>query len=84
MSPAQHSAALEALRRERFSTHITSETIAGIDYASAGLKIQVACDHLDESLPNRQVLRTRRAYAALVEGTAELGLWLRSNGYDTV
>ncbi len=83
MTPQEHSAALEAVRREKFDPTINnSRKVGDIDYGSAGLKIDTACQHLEESLPNHQLHRTQLAYRALVEGTQELGVWLRANGYD--
>lgn len=73
--------AIEALRREPFST-LPQDAVHGLDYASAGLKIDLAALHLDEALPNRQQLRTQAAYKLLAEGVQELGVWLRGNGYE--
>ena len=73
---------LEPLRREAFSTTVTQHSVGSIDYASAGLKVDLACSHLEESLPNRQLERTSAAYKLLNEGVQELGVWLRANGYN--
>lgn len=72
-------AAIESLRRERDMGF--DPTAQGLpDYASAGLKIQVAMHHLDESIPNGQLERTRAGLRLLNEGTAELTAWLVGRG----
>ena len=53
-----------------------------LDYSTAGLKVDVARAHLDESIPNRQKRRTELAFKSLTEGVEELRTWLRGSGYD--
>lgn len=53
-----------------------------LDYSTAGLKVDVARAHLDESIPNRQKRRTELAFKSLAEGVEELRTWLRGSGYD--
>lgn len=77
-----HSAAAELYRREKPTTSLTTLSATVPDYAAPALKIDVAMHHLDESIANSQRLRTQYAYCTLLEGAAELGVWLRANGYD--
>lgn len=83
---AFHSQLTEALRRSRADTSLRGDPITvgaiTLDYASAGLKIDVAKTHLDESIPNKQPERTEAAFRALQEGFYELQMWLRMSGYD--
>lgn len=64
----------------RLSYHVTTPG-ESVDYGSAGLKIDLACAHLDEGIPNKQKERVEAAYLALMEGVFELSLWMQSNGY---
>lgn len=86
MNAQHHSARLEAVRREPPSTGLTNVpivTLTGpIDYASAGLNIDVAVHHLDEALCSRQKRRAELALAALREGVAELEAWMKLAGYN--
>lgn len=84
MDANAYAAALEAHRREPPSPTLHNTPAHGplLDYASAGLKVDVALHHLDESLPGRQRARTTLAFKALREGVEELAVWLRANGYD--
>jgi hypothetical protein len=52
------------------------------DYSTAGGLIDRGKSHLDESIPNGQRRRTETAYAQLLRGVMELGVWLRAKGYD--
>lgn len=83
---AFHSQLTEALRRSRTDSRLKSDPITvgdvTLDYASAGLKIDVAKMHLDESIPNKQPERTEAAFRSLREGFYELQMWLRMSGYD--
>lgn len=87
MTPQQHSTYIEFMRRETPTTslrNVPAHTTAGVlvDYASAGLKIDVAVHHLDEALCSRQKLRAERALIALREGMAELEAWMKLSGYN--
>ncbi len=92
MTPQEHSDNLEDLRREPSDTEgLTSEPLLVqrnalpflfVDYAAAGLKIDRGVSHMDESVPNKQKLRTEAAFRAMNEGLVELGIWLRANGYE--
>lgn len=52
-----------------------------LDYATAGMAVQRAMHHLDESLPTGQRRRGELAYRMLREGTDDLGVWMRRRGY---
>lgn len=72
----------EVARRDRAGViNVTGGPPATVsDYASAGIKIDIGKQHLDESLPNGQYARTRAAYMLMRAGVDELGVWLRSRG----
>ncbi len=82
---------LESMRREKSNPYLGTNVVhmhdantgpsAPVDYGAAGLKVDRAKHHLDESIPNKQHGRTVAAYHALREGCDELYLWLRLNGY---
>ena len=85
------SAECERLRREPRSNEVTTAAKVLVrvdgeppliaDYASAGLKIDLAKHHLDESIPGQQKERTEAAMRAMREGIQELNVWLVLNGY---
>lgn len=92
MNTKQIDEQLEALRREKSNTNLGATVVhlhnadirqaaGSVDYGSAGLKVDRAKHHLDESIPNKQHDRTCAAYRALREGADELYLWLKLNGY---
>lgn len=85
MKAQLHSQLLEDVRREPPTTSLGGVPITTrdriIDYASAGLKIDVAVHHLDEALCGRQKLRSERALAALRDGVQELEEWMKLSGY---
>ena len=85
-SVKEYSDACEAHRREARDSHLRTAPVntfgVVLDYASAGLKVQVAMHHLDEGLPGQQKLRCEAAFHALQAGYAELQRWMRANGYD--
>lgn len=74
----------EEARRDRAG--VFSVTIGDpadvMDYAAAGIKIDIAKMHLDESIPSGQLARTRNAYLLMRAGVDELGVWLRSRGVE--
>ena len=53
-----------------------------LDYASSGVTIESAAQHLRESIPNGQKGRTEAAFAALREAVALQEEWLRAKGFD--
>lgn len=76
-----YAAAAEDLRRSRSGQLNTVPTAPPLlDYASAGLKIDLAKHHLDESLPNGQLDRSVAAFKLLRAGVEELAVWLRQQG----
>lgn len=85
MTPKEHNDKCEALRREKSVTTLGAGMLgsgpSAVDYGSAGLKLDIAGSHLDEGIPNKQPHRVAAAYAALKEGTEEMGQWLAANGY---
>lgn len=74
---------VEALRREPRSMDAIPVEGALLDYAQAGMCIQLAMHHLDESLPTGQKERSEKALALLMIGTAMLSEWMELKGYDT-
>ena len=89
MTPEAHMARMEAHRREPRCGSVTTRPLPqayplfpqGIDYATAGLKIQLAMTHLDEGLPGQQKQRCVDAWHALQEGVREMEAWMNENGY---
>lgn len=74
---------IETLRREPTNTAIPAAGPATVlDYSTGALRIDRAKHHLDEALPNRQVKRAEAAFKELRAGVEELGVWMRSAGYD--
>ena len=88
-SVADFNARLEALRREtaRFTPkavpHPTDPNEL-LDYSTAGMYIDLAKFHLDESLPNGQPQRTAVAIECLGYGLKELLRWAEANGFRNV
>lgn len=76
---------LEAVRREPPTSSLGGVPITlparTLDYASAGVKIDLAVHHLDEALCSRQKLRAERAMALLKVGVQELEEWMKLSGY---
>lgn len=52
-----------------------------LDYAPAGLQVDLAMHHLDEGLPLRQRARCEAAFRQLERGVFELRAWMLLNGY---
>jgi hypothetical protein len=52
------------------------------DWGAAGLNIDFAKHHLDEGLPNGQLLRVRASFMLMRQGVEELAVWLRAKGVD--
>lgn len=52
-----------------------------MDYAPAGLQVDLAMHHLDEGLPLRQRARCEAAFRQLERGVFELRAWMLLNGY---
>jgi hypothetical protein len=81
----ERSARTEALRRGGDGT-LNPNPIPGwpveLDWASAGLKIDLGKSALDEALPNGQLHRAAEAYRLLRQGAEELAVWLRMQGAD--
>jgi hypothetical protein len=80
----EHAERAEIARRD-YSQSIDTRPLApgvSFDYASAGLKMDQARHHLDESIPNAQHTRTREAFLLMRQGVEELACWLRSKGVD--
>jgi hypothetical protein len=50
------------------------------DWGAAGIKIDVAKHHLDESIPNGQMERTQNAFLLMRQGVEELACFLRAKG----
>lgn len=85
-TPDQRYAILaESQRREACGRLDVHPTPGGVvpklpDYAESCTRIQRGLQHLDESLPNGQLQRTRYAYLLLRSGVDTLGAWLRDRG----
>jgi len=81
---------LEEIRREPqsnltyYATKMDGKLREGevFDYAGPALKIQAGMHHLDESLPNRQKIRSEEAFKAILEGVNELQAWMRAQGFN--
>lgn len=52
------------------------------DWGAAGIKIDIAKHHLDESIPNGQRARTKAAFCLLRQGVEELACFLRAKGIE--
>jgi hypothetical protein len=52
------------------------------DYSGSAQLITSAMMHLDEGLPLGQRQRCEHAYKALMQGAAELGVWMRAHGFN--
>lgn len=78
---------IEKLRRVKADTAGLSAEVARtanggwLDYASAGVKLDLGRAHLDEAIPNKQRERAVEALRLMREGVEELSVWMRMNGY---
>jgi hypothetical protein len=70
----------EAHRREAPS--LDSAPLVGVaDYGGTAQTLTMAIAHLDEAVPNGQLLRASYAYRAASISLGEYGAWLRAKGY---
>lgn len=74
---------IEALRKERSNMDASPVTTNVPDYAAAGNLIDKAIFHLDEALPNGQLIRAGAALVLMKEGVAQLEKWMQDKGYVT-
>jgi hypothetical protein len=89
----QMTALMEQMRREQPSIDASPlvgaafEKIAGqvdvVDYSTACSMIDAAISHLDEGLPNGQVVRCSVAMTLLLTGVTLLNRWMSLKGYCT-
>jgi hypothetical protein len=72
----------ETHRREPSNPRLNTYPLAQVaDYSGPAQTLSMALAHLDESVPNGQLLRTSYAYRAAQLALAEYGVWLRAKGY---
>lgn len=73
---------LEHVRRDPESFDNQPIVVDGkrVDYSTFGLKLEAACSHLRESLPNAQSKRTSLALALMNEGVRGLNVWAGMKG----
>ena len=71
----------EQHRREKST--MTSPTFPDtVDYSFAGIAIDMARSHLDESIPSGQKVRSEAAATLMASGLVELLVWMRAAGYS--
>ena len=82
---ADGEALMNAAERHRVSHEphsVSPKHVDGIvDYALAGIWISTGMQHLDESLPNGQRLRSRAALKLILQGAVAMEVWMRAVGH---